>query len=163
MVLKNTSGRCTENRRGQGKWPQSNYQSSRNHKRLGQTTSYHYIKLTWEKFVFHNGIYSDSEYLGGLFMFDALEHGKMLKLFRKKAKMTQEDIADELNITQSCVSKYESGRKVLDLSTFLKWINITNSEIPAAAMLFGMDTVNAVTQLMPMVPMFVGGLFNWML
>lgn len=115
------------------------------------------------KFVFHNGIYSDSEYLGGLFMFDALEHGKMLKIFRKKAKMTQEDIAEELNITQSCVSKYESGRKVLDLSTFLKWINITNSEIPAAAMLFGMDTVNAVTQLMPMVPMFIGGLFNWML
>ncbi len=96
-------------------------------------------------------------------MFESLEHGKMLKIFRKKAKMTQEDIADELNITQSCVSKLESGRKVLDLSTFLKWINITNSEMPAAAMLFGMDTVNAVTQLMPMVPMFVGGMFNWML
>lgn len=130
----------------------------------GKSTSYHYIKLTWKKIVFHNGIYSNLEYSGGLIvMFESLEHGKMLKIFRKKAKMTQEDIADELNITQSCVSKLESGRKVLDLSTFLKWINITNSEMPAAAMLFGMDTVNAVTQLMPMVPMFIEGLFNWML
>lgn len=42
----------------------SNYQSSRN-REVGATTSYHYIKLTWKKIVFHNGIYSNLEYSGG--------------------------------------------------------------------------------------------------
>ncbi|QPA56272.1 helix-turn-helix domain-containing protein [Lysinibacillus sphaericus] len=96
-------------------------------------------------------------------MFESLEHGKMLKIFRKKAKMTQEDIADELNITQSCVSKYESGRKTLDLSAFLKWCRITNCEVEAATFLFGPELCAQAITLLQTVPMFIGGVFNWML
>lgn len=96
-------------------------------------------------------------------MFDAMEHGKMLKIFRKKAKMTQEDIAEGLNVTQSCVSKYESGRKTLDLSAFLKWCRITNCEVEAATILFGPELCAQAMHLLQTVPMFIGGMFNWML
>ena len=90
-------------------------------------------------------------------MFDEIEHSKMLKLFRKNAKKTQEEMAEELNLTQSCISKYENGNKTLDLPTFLRWVSATGSELPAAAMIFGMDTVNALTQLVRIFPLVVGG------
>lgn len=93
----------------------------------------------------------------------ALDYPKLLKKFRKSAEMTQEDMAHELNMTQSHVSKYESGRKVVDLDTFMRWVQVTNNEVQAAAILFGVDLFNTATQIMPLVPMFAGGLFNWML
>lgn len=96
-------------------------------------------------------------------MFDAIEHSKMLKLFRKKAKKTQEQMAEELNLTQSCISKYENGNKTIDLLTFIRWVNITGSELQAAALLFGIDTVNTLTQLVPLIPLSFGGFVSWML
>lgn len=56
------------------------------------------------------------------------EYHKVLRTFRKNAKMTQEEIADELNVTQSCVSKLESGRKIIDIDTFVTWASVTNTE-----------------------------------
>lgn len=84
----------------------------------------------------------------------------MLKIFRKKAKLTQEEIADELNVTQSCVSKLESGRKIIDIDTFMNWVRVTNSEIHAASMMFGIDLSNTAINVMQMVPMF-GGFTLW--
>ncbi|WP_400194661.1 helix-turn-helix domain-containing protein [Lysinibacillus telephonicus] len=85
----------------------------------------------------------------------------MLKFFRKKAKMTQEDIAYELNMTQSTVSKMESGRHIIDIQTFMNWVRVTNSEIHAASMMFGTDLVNNAMQLMQAVPMYIGGFVLW--
>lgn len=48
------------------------------------------------------------------------EYHKMLRLFRKKAKMTQEEISEELNIPQSTISKMESGRHIIDIQTFVQ-------------------------------------------
>ncbi|WP_431810840.1 helix-turn-helix domain-containing protein [Lysinibacillus capsici] len=87
---------------------------------------------------------------------------KVLKKFRENAKITQEEMADELNITQSHVSKYERGRKVIDLETFIRWAQVTNSEVQAAAILFGTDVCAQAAQLMTLVPAFVGGMFTWM-
>ncbi|WP_346234541.1 helix-turn-helix transcriptional regulator [Lysinibacillus telephonicus] len=89
------------------------------------------------------------------------EYHKMLKFFRKKAKMTQEDIAYELNMTQSTVSKMESGRHIIDIGTFMNWIRVTNSEIHAASMMFGTDVINNAMQLMQAVPMYIGGFVLW--
>lgn len=85
----------------------------------------------------------------------------MLKLFRKKAKMTQEDMADELNMTQSTISKMESGRHIIDIQTFMNWVRVTNSEVHAASMMFGIDLSTAITQVMQAVPMFIGGCNLW--
>lgn len=62
------------------------------------------------------------------------EYHEMLKTFRKKANMTQEEIADELNVTQSFVSKLESGRKAIDIDTFITFVKVTNSEVHEALM-----------------------------
>lgn len=92
----------------------------------------------------------------------SLDFSKILKKFRESAEISQEEMAHELNITQSHVSKYECGRKVIDLETFLRWIQITNSEVHAAAILFGTDICAQVVQLMSVVPAFIGGFFIWM-
>lgn len=74
--------------------------------------------------------------------------------------MTQEELAHELNISQSHVSKYELGRKVIDIETFMQWTSITNSDVYLASVIFGIDLLNTATQL---IPMFIGGIFRWIL
>ena len=66
---------------------------------------------------------------GGITMQLTQEYHVVLKSFRKQAKMTQEEIADELNVTQSCISKWESGEKPIYFDTFITWVKITNSDI----------------------------------
>lgn len=84
---------------------------------------------------------------------DALSHdfSKVLKKFREDANLTQEELAHELHITQSHVSKYECGRKIIDLETFLRWVNVTHSEPQAALILFGADVCAQATTLIPTV------------
>ncbi|MGE7114345.1 helix-turn-helix domain-containing protein [Lysinibacillus sp. NPDC047702] len=96
-------------------------------------------------------------------LLSALDYRKLLKKFRKNAEMTQEEIADKLNISQSHVSKYESGRKIIDIETFMLWTRITNSDAHLASVLFGVDLLNTATQIMPAIPMFIGGMSGWML
>lgn len=85
--------------------------------------------------------------------------GKHLSLrdFRKQAGMTQEDIADELNITQSCVSKYESGRKQIDVDTFVNWAKVTNCDAQAAIVMFGSDIFANLSTFLTLTPLFIGG------
>lgn len=90
----------------------------------------------------------------------AMDYRKLLKKFRTDADMTQEELADKLNISQSHVSKYELGRKVIDIETFMLWTRVTNSDACLASVLFGIDLLNTATQL---IPMFIGGMFRWML
>jgi len=96
----------------------------------------------------------------GLKLLTATDYRKLLKKFRTDADMTQEELADKLNISQSHVSKYELGRKVIDIETFMLWTRVTNSDAYLASILFGIDLLNTATQL---IPMFIGGMFRWML
>ena len=88
-------------------------------------------------------------------VFTSVDYSKALKTFRKSADMTQEDLAHELNMTQSHVSKYEQGRKIIDLETFMRWVQVTNSEAQAAIILFGADIFAQATQVLSLVPAFI--------
>lgn len=66
---------------------------------------------------------------------------------RKEAELTQEELGYELRLTQSNISKYESGRKVIDLETFMKWMQVTNAEVQAAMILFGTDVITTAADL----------------
>lgn len=90
----------------------------------------------------------------------SLDFSKVLKKFRENANLTQEDMAHELNITQSHVSKYECGRKVIDLETFMRWVRVTNCEAQAALIMFGADVCAQAAHFMTLVPAFIGG-FLW--
>lgn len=83
------------------------------------------------------------------------EFPRLLKKFRKNASMTQEDLAFELNMSQAHVSKYESGRKIVDLETFMNWVRITNSEAQAAMVMFGTDVCAQAAQLITLVPAYI--------
>lgn len=75
------------------------------------------------------------------------QYASFLKRMRKEAKLTQEELGYELRLTQSNISKYESGRKVIDLETFMKWMQVTNAEVQAAMILFGTDVITTAADL----------------
>lgn len=82
------------------------------------------------------------------------DFSKVLKKFRENAKKSQEEMAHELNITQSHVSKYECGRKIIDLETFMRWVQITNCEAQAAIIMFGADVCAQAAHLTSLVPTY---------
>lgn len=94
---------------------------------------------------------------------DFAKVGKMLKKFRVDANITQEEMAEQLNSTQSAISKLESGRKTIDIFTYAKWLKITDSEMAGTALMFGMELTNLLTHLSQTVPSMVGGFISWML
>ncbi|MEB2281078.1 helix-turn-helix domain-containing protein [Lysinibacillus xylanilyticus] len=83
---------------------------------------------------------------------DFAKVGKMLKKFRIDANITQEEMAERLDSTQSAISKLESGRKTIDIFTFASWLKITESEFAGTEMMFGMEVANALTHLSQTVP-----------
>ncbi|MGE7114734.1 helix-turn-helix domain-containing protein [Lysinibacillus sp. NPDC047702] len=94
---------------------------------------------------------------------DFAKVGKMLKKFRINANITQEEMADQLNSTQSAISKLESGRKTIDIFTYAKWLKITDSELAGTALMLGVEMANMLTHLSQTAPYIVGGFIRWML
>lgn len=84
-----------------------------------------------------------------------MDYGKALKGFRESAGFTQQQMADLLNRSRSCISKFESNRKLMDISTFKHWAQVTNSEVQAAAILFGTEIFSQATQVLSLVPAFI--------
>lgn len=91
-----------------------------------------------------------------------MDYGQILKGFREAAGYTQQELADLLNRSRSCISKFESNRKLMDIETFKNWAQVTNSEIQAAAVLFGTDIFANVTQVLSLVPASVNYLSLFM-
>lgn len=52
-------------------------------------------------------------------MFDIVKFGKALSTLRKNADMTQNEIADKLNLSRQAVSKYERGESFPDISVLV--------------------------------------------
>lgn len=86
-----------------------------------------------------------------------MKFGQILRACREKRGYTQEYMAYKLNRSQSDVSKYENENKTIDMPTFMQWIQITNTPEIAVAMLYGMDGIQIINQLLPI----IGGLAIW--
>ena len=52
-------------------------------------------------------------------MFDTRKFGKALSVLRKQADMTQNEIADKLNLSRQAISKYERGESFPDISVLV--------------------------------------------
>ena len=52
-------------------------------------------------------------------MFDTIKFGKALSNLRKQADMTQNEVADRLNLSRQAVSKYERGESFPDISVLV--------------------------------------------
>ena len=52
-------------------------------------------------------------------MFDTMKFGKALSTLRKSADMTQNDVADRLNLSRQTISKDERGESFPDISVLV--------------------------------------------
>lgn len=52
-------------------------------------------------------------------MFDTMKFGKALSTLRKEADMTQNEMADKLNLSRQAISKYERGESFPDISVLV--------------------------------------------
>lgn len=68
-----------------------------------------------------------------------LDAGVILRQCRKKAKLSQEKLAELLHINQSDVSKLEKNQKSVDLMLFRDWTTVTNQVEVGIAFLYGLD------------------------
>lgn len=80
-----------------------------------------------------------------------MKYGQILKACRERAGWSQLDMAFKLNRSQSCISKFETGRKTVDMPTFMQWIQLTNTPEVAVAMLYGIDGITIINQLLPII------------
>lgn len=85
--------------------------------------------------------------------------GKLLKAFRERAGYSQETMAALLHRTQSCISKIEQDKRVLDVDTFIKWTRFTNCTEAGIAFLYGVDPA----QILHAVMQFTGVAFGLVL
>lgn len=81
-------------------------------------------------------------------------YGKHLKKFRKSVGMTQQDIADELHLSRTAISKIENGMQEATITQFVRWAQITNCDVQAVIILFGTDIIAHVTTFVPLIPAY---------
>lgn len=81
--------------------------------------------------------------------------GKELRKWRKAANLSQEEMADELSIARSAISKIENDMQKIDILLFRDWVRLTNTEIQAAIILFGTDIFAHASQAISLLPAFI--------
>ncbi|WP_400162884.1 multiprotein-bridging factor 1 family protein [Brevibacillus sp. TJ4] len=79
-----------------------------------------------------------------------MDYGPLLKTMRVRAGLSQDQLAEKLHRTGSCISKFESGKKVPDMNTFMAWVHATGTMEVAVAVLCGMDGISIMQQLLGM-------------
>lgn len=95
---------------------------------------------------------------GGIRMI--LNVGEIVKQCRKKMKWSQEELAFNTNLSQSTVSRLEKNKISCDVNTLMQIANKTNAQDVLMAMMFNID-MGLVTQMLQLLPTFIGGLFIW--
>ena len=77
-----------------------------------------------------------------------LNFGSILHACRTRAGISQERLAELLNKSRSCISKYEQGHKLPDIQTFLAWIDRTNAKDVGIACINGMDPASILQSIL---------------
>jgi len=82
-----------------------------------------------------------------------LKVGAIIQACRERAGFSQEKLAELMNRSRSCISKFENNHKKPDIDEFIEILNHTNAKEVAIAYICGMDGISIMTQLLP----FIGG------
>lgn len=77
-----------------------------------------------------------------------MKYGGILKACRERAGLNQEELAFQLHMSQSDVSKYENNIKEPTISTFRHWMNQTQTHEVMIAFLCGVDGLGAMQQVL---------------
>ncbi|GEN30274.1 transcriptional regulator with XRE-family HTH domain [Cerasibacillus quisquiliarum] len=92
-----------------------------------------------------------------------MEFGPILRKMRKSAGLSQEDMAHELHMSISNISRLETGKYELKAIDLLNWVNVTGSQEVLAAMVLGVDVgmlQHALDLISTMAVGFIGGIIN---
>lgn len=84
--------------------------------------------------------------------------GAILRACRTRANFTQAELADELFISQSDVSKYENDTMEPHLSTLQAWTSSTQTTEVLVAFLMGLDGLGIMQTILEMGTNLVGGI-----
>ncbi|MBO1005641.1 helix-turn-helix domain-containing protein [Pseudogracilibacillus auburnensis] len=76
------------------------------------------------------------------------KYGGILRACRERKGLTQEELALEMNVNQSDISKYESGSKEPTLSIVQAWLSNTQATEVLVAFMCGVDGLNIMQSIM---------------
>ncbi|NQX68462.1 helix-turn-helix transcriptional regulator [Paenibacillus alba] len=77
-----------------------------------------------------------------------MKFGAIMQACRERAGLTQEQIADKLHKSRSCISKLENDMKTPDLPTMMRWADITGAREVVVSFMYGMDGISIMQNLM---------------
>lgn len=80
-----------------------------------------------------------------------MNFGPILRASRKRAGLTQEEMAAELCVSRTNISKLENDKMELKAAHLVKWFQVTGAPEIAAALICGVD-VSVVLQLLSSTP-----------
>ncbi|MUV39439.1 hypothetical protein JNUCC1_03317 [Lentibacillus sp. JNUCC-1] len=87
-----------------------------------------------------------------------MEFGPVLRKMRKQSGMSQEDMALELHMSISNVSRLESGKYELKAHDMIKWCQVTQMQEVFIAFTCGVDAVSIMQIIMDSGLTFVGAI-----
>ena len=73
-----------------------------------------------------------------------IQFGSVLRAMRKKAGMSQEDVALELHMSISNVSRLETDKYELKAADLVRWCNVTQMQEVLIAFTCGVDAVSII-------------------
>jgi len=77
-----------------------------------------------------------------------MKFGAIMQACRERAKLSQDQLAEKLNRSRSCISKYENDAKEPSMNTMLSWMEVTNSKDVLVAFFCGMDGMTIMQNLL---------------
>lgn len=83
--------------------------------------------------------------------FSKLKLGPIMQACRERAGLSQEQMAEKLYRSRSCISKIENENKTLDVKTMLMWIEATGAKDVAVAFFCGMDGLSIMQNVLQLV------------
>ena len=86
-------------------------------------------------------------------------YGSVLKKVRLQSGLSQEELAEEIFLSRSAVSRLENNRLKLTVEDAVRWGQATQAPEIIAALLCGID-IAVVSQLISTVSTLVGGFIN---
>lgn len=80
-----------------------------------------------------------------------MKYGAVLQAVRERAGFSQDQLAARLNVSRSCISKYENDRKEIPLSLSFLWAKETKSKEVLVSYLFGAESVALMTMALQLI------------
>jgi len=77
-----------------------------------------------------------------------MQFGTVLRKMRENAGFSQGEMAEELHIARSSISKLERDQLELRASDMINWCNVTNAQEVLIAFLLGIDGVSVMQGLL---------------